>query len=64
MFKQRLTEEEKRVIQGGNTPTLINKLEESNKRVIKDLKTPGCDTAFLQGASHVIDNLLNILKGA
>jgi len=64
VYKIRLKPEEKRAIQGGGVAILLAKLRESEATIVRELKTPGSDTAFLQGASSIVDKLINVLEGA
>lgn len=62
MYKVKISEEERSRIANGNTGILLQKLEETNKALTKDLKTPNCgNIAYLQGISSVTDELIAIL---
>ena len=62
MYNIKLTNEEKERIAKGDRLLLLEKLRESDKKLVRDLKTPNTNTAFLQGSSCVVDRLISILK--
>ncbi len=64
MYKIRIKEDVRDALRRGDKELLVSLLEQSNTTIIKELKIPGSNTMFLQGASHVTDNLLKILKSA
>ena len=62
MYKVKLNGLEKDAIRRGNFELLMEKLKESDENVIRDLKVNRDNMPFLQGASHVIDRLIEILS--
>lgn len=62
MYKAKLTNDQRDAIKRGHTPTLISHLEEVDKILIRELKNQKGDVKFQQGASFIVDQLLDILK--
>jgi len=64
VYKVILTKEERKQIAFGNATLLLQKLRESDEKIIRDLKS--CKdkdhVAFIQGASRMIDELIDILE--
>jgi len=52
----------KDALRRGDTKLLITLLERSNQNIIRELKIPGSNTAYLQGISRATDELLKIYK--
>jgi hypothetical protein len=63
LYNTKLTPEEKQRIAKGDFKTLKEKLWESDKQITKALKAnkSNYDIAFLQGASSIVDRLIEIL---
>lgn len=61
MYRVNLSKEEKKRVANGDVTLLLSKLEECDEKITKDLKTPNSNTAFLQGASCIVDKLIEIL---
>ena len=63
MYKVKVSEDEKERISTGNIHILLTKLEEVDKVLTRELKKHrGDDTAYLQGISSIVDELIVILK--
>lgn len=64
VYKQQFTQDQLDRLQGGDRKLLLELLHSSDSNIIKDMKVnPNSgDIRFLQGASHVIDNLLKVLE--
>lgn len=62
MYKQKLTNQDIERIQGGDIKLLLEKLKSSDRKIIDELKTPNSNTPFLQGASGIVDRLIQILE--
>lgn len=62
MYKRKLTNDELTAIQRGHAPTLKKVLEDVDQVLVRELKKQRGDVSWLQGASHIVDNLLDILK--
>ena len=63
MYDLKLTQDEIDRMRAGDIPLLIKKLEESDRKLVLTLKKAKDNLAFYQGASHVTDSLLKIIKG-
>ena len=63
MYDLKLSNDEIERMRAGDIPLLIQKLEESDRKLTLTLKKAKDNLAFYQGASHVTDSLLKILKG-
>lgn len=62
MYKQRLTQDEQDALKRGHLPTLRRLLKQSDEKLTEDLKKCNVDNVkFLQGASHIVDELLKYL---
>lgn len=64
MYKRKLTGDERDAIRRGHAPTLIKVLDDVDKILTKELKKQRGDVAYQQGASYIVDSLLDILKDA
>jgi hypothetical protein len=64
LYNTKLTQEESYRVSHGDFELLKTKLKESDKQLVKALKANKNpqDIAFLQGASSVIDKLIEILE--
>jgi len=62
LYKQKLTNQEVERIQSGDITLLLEFLHKSDQKIIADLKTPNSNTSLLQGASGVVDRLIQILE--
>lgn len=62
MYKIKMDGITKDALRRGDTKLLITLLERSNENIIRELKVPGSNTAFLQGASLITDTLLRMYK--
>lgn len=62
MYNIKLTKEEGERLAKGDRQLLLDKLRDSDRKLTRDLKTPSTNTAFLQGASCVVDRLISILE--
>jgi hypothetical protein len=64
MYRQKICLEDKKKIKGGDTALLLRFCEQGNEEVIKELKKREGSVAFQQGISHILDQLISILKDA
>lgn len=62
MYNVKISKEDLEALRRGHTPTILKILKESDATITKELKTPGSNTAFLQGASCVIDRIIHLLN--
>ena len=62
LFNQQLTEEDERRISSGDIRLLREKLRECDKSVVVILKNNKEDVRYYQGISHMLDELLELLK--
>lgn len=63
MYKVKLSEDEKERIAAGNTGILLSKLLQIDQQVVKELKQDKSgNVSFLQGISHIVDELITILQ--
>jgi len=61
MYKRKLSEEERDAIRRGDTRTLSRILHEVDVILVKELKKQKGDVAFQQGASHIVDSILELI---
>lgn len=63
MYKQKVTKEQEERLRSCDKELLIKLLRSSDEKVVEDLRscTNTENIRFLQGASHVLQNLLKVL---
>jgi hypothetical protein len=61
MYKQKLTQEQKDRLRAGDKTLLLALLESSDEKIVEELRSNKDDVRFLQGASHIVQNLLKVL---
>lgn len=66
MYKQSIDKDTQDAIRRGHVPTLLAVLHKLDKQVVTDLKHSKAhgDVAFLQGISHLADDLIKLLEDA
>jgi hypothetical protein len=62
MYKRKMTEEERDAIRRGDTRVLKSVLQDVDKILVKELKKQKGDLSFQQGASFIIDALLELIS--
>lgn len=62
MYKIQPTKDQLKRLKGGDKDLILKLLNDSDKNIVRDMKlNKTIDMAFLQGASHVIDRLIELL---
>lgn len=62
MYKRRVSEEEADAIKRGDTLVLSKVLKDVDKILIRELKNQNGDVRFQQGASHIVDSILELIN--
>jgi hypothetical protein len=62
VYKRKISEEEADAIKRGDTRVLSKILKDVDKVLVKELKSQKGDVRFQQGASHIVDSILELIN--